>query len=183
MVQMLNGKPKLQQLTIKPFKIGGWEIRSCEYGAYCAWMKEEKEMKETNLQHYKEELKKIFNEYYKEPSEIIREINARIGVEIKGYGFQSCTDAILNWMAQPYKKPILDEVERKYLSDVIRPFRKEVTDIIKLSFCGSEEHYISIRLRDESGFRDYVNLPNFKSNTMYKGMEINKEYTLKELGL
>ena len=51
---MLNGKPKLQQLTIKPFKIGGWEIRSCEYGAYCAWMKEEKEMKETNLQHYKE---------------------------------------------------------------------------------------------------------------------------------
>ena len=82
-------------------------------------------MSKTNLQHYKEELKAIFNEYYKEPSEIIREINARIGVEIKGYGFQSCTDAILIWMAQPYKEPILDEVEKKYLSEVIKPFRKE----------------------------------------------------------
>ena len=170
------------EANIKPFKIGGWAIRSCEYGAYCAWMKEEKEMKETNLEHYKAELKEIFNKPYEEPKEIIKGIKGYIGETIT-YDFQSCTDAILNWMAQPYKKPILDEVERKYLSDVIRPFRKEVTDIIKLSFCGSEEHYISIRLRDESGFRDYVNLPNFKSNTMYKGMEINKEYTLKELGL
>lgn len=78
MVQMLNGKPKLQQLTIKPFKIGGWEIRPCENGAYCAWVKEEKEMKETNLQHYKEELKKMFNENYKEPGNIIFEIRKKL---------------------------------------------------------------------------------------------------------
>lgn len=146
-------------------------------------MKEEKDMKETNLEHYKEQLKEIYNKYYEEPSYVLDEIINNIDSGITTNNSQSYTDDILEWMSQPYKKPILDEVERKYLSDVIRPFRKEVTDIIKLSFCGSEEHYISIRLRDESGFRDYVNLPNFKSNTMYKGMEINKEYTLKELGL
>lgn len=169
----------VQMLTIKPFKIGGYEIRPCEYGAYCAWVKEEKDMKETNLQHYKEELKAIFNEYYKEPSEIIREINALIGVEIKGYGFQSCTDAILIWMAQPYKEQILDEVERKYLSDVIRPFRKKVKHIAIWDTCNGSKQFVHIKLYDE----DCINLPNFKPNAMYKGMELHKEYTLEELGL
>lgn len=176
MVQMLNEKPKL--LEIKPFKIGGYEIRPCEYGAYCVLVKEEKEMKETNLQHYKEELKAIFNEYYKEPSEIIREINALIGVEIKGYGFQSCTDAIVIWMAQPYKEPILDNVEKKYLSAVIKPFRKKVMDVVKIQYSGGRQ---SIRIRISRG--DCAELPFFKNNTMYKGMKVGKYYTPEELGL
>lgn len=135
-------------------------------------------MSKTNLQHYKEELKAIFNEYYKEPSEIIREINARIGVEIKGYGFQSCTDAILIWMAQPYKEPILDEVEKKYLSEVIKPFRKEVATISKFNaFDGSQ--YIYIEMKDRRG----SNLPTFPKGTMYKGMIEGIHYSLKELGL
>lgn len=179
MVQMLNEKPKLQQLTVKPFIIGGYEIRPCEYGAYCVLTKEEKEMKETNLQHYKEELKAIFNEHYEEPSEIIREINARIGVEIKGYGFQSCTDAILIWMAQPCKEPILDDAEKEYLSAVIKPFRKKVKHIAIWDTCNGSKQFVHIKLYDE----DCINLPNFKPNAMYKGMELHKEYTLEELGL
>ncbi len=34
MVQMLNGKPKLQQLTIKPLKIGGWGNKFTAYEDY-----------------------------------------------------------------------------------------------------------------------------------------------------
>lgn len=138
----------------------------------------EKDMKETNLQHYKEELKAIFNEYYKEPSEIIREINALIGVEIKGYGFQSCTDAILIWMAQPYKEQILDEVERKYLSDVIRPFRNKVDTVSKFHTANTMQ-YIYFQMKDKNGWT----LPLFKKGTMYKGMVQGKHYTLDELGL
>lgn len=178
MVQMLNEKPKLQQLTIKPLKIGGWEIRPCENGAYCVLTKEEKEMKETNLQHYKEELKAIFNEHYEEPSKIIREIEALIGVEIKGYGFQSCTDAILIWMAQPYKKSILDDVEKEYLSAVIKPFRSRVK-YIKIAEVGGTKRFVHIKLCDN----DSMNFPDFKVNTMYKGMKLEREYTLEELGL
>lgn len=182
MVQMLNEKPKLQQLTIKPLKIGGWEIRPCENGAYCVLTKEEKEMKETNLQHYKEELKAIFNEHYEEPSKIIREIEALIGVEIKGYGFQSCTDAILIWMAQPYKKSILDEAEKEYLSEVIKPFRDKVKFIKLPSYDCLNLIYTCIRMYDKFG-GEIVRLPNFKIGTMYKGMGIGREYTLEELGL
>lgn len=135
-------------------------------------------MSKTNLEHYKKELKEIFNEYYDEPSEIIREIKALMGVEIKRYGFQSCTDAILIWMAQPYKEPILDEVEKKYLSEVIKPFRKEVATISKFNaFDGSQ--YIYIEMKDRRG----SNLPTFPKGTMYKGMIEGIHYSLKELGL
>lgn len=49
---------------------------------------------------------------------------------------------------------ILNEAERQYLSAVIRPFRDQVQSITK-----------------------------FEDSTMYKGMELGKEYTLEELGL
>lgn len=165
-------------MKAKEFRNLGYSFRSgFEAGLQMNFGKE-KDMKETNLQHYKEELKAIFNEYYKEPSEIIREINALIGVEIKGYGFQSCTDAILIWMAQPYKEQILDEVERKYLSDVIRPFREKVDTISKFHTAYTMQ-YIYFQMKDKNGWT----LPLFKKGTMYKGMVQGKHYTLDELGL
>ena len=81
-------------------------------------------------------------------------------------------------MAKPYKVPILDDAERKYLSDVIRPFRKEVATISKFnSFGGSQ--YIYIGMKDSRG----SNLPTFPKGTMYKGMIEGMHYSLKELGL
>ena len=74
------------------------------------------------------------------------------------------------------RKDILDEKEKEYLRAVIRPFRKRVTAIVKIP-CGSKE-YIKIFLE-----YDKACLPDFKKETMYKGMQTNKEYTLKELGL
>lgn len=138
-------------------------------------------MTKTNLEHYKKELKDIFDEYYNEPSKIIREIKALMGVEIKGYGFQSCTDAILDWMAQPYKEPILDKVEREYLKAVIRPFKKHVCTVCKKyvqSCSGLSYEYIVVKLGNERwGF------PKFIEGTMYKGMTLEREYSLEELGL
>lgn len=139
-------------------------------------------MSETNLQHYKEELKKMFNENYKEPGNIIFEIRKKIDESIKSdryYSPSTYTDDILEWMAQPYKKPILNEVEKKYLSAVIKPFRKKVKHIAIWDTCNGSKQFVHIKLYDE----DCINLPNFKPNAMYKGMELHKEYTLEELGL
>lgn len=74
-------------------------------------------------------------------------------------------------------KPILDDVEREYLKNVIKPFKNKVNGIRKGSSGGGE--FIHIGIIDEMG----IFLPNFKKNTMYKGMEAGKEYTLKELSL
>lgn len=76
-----------------------------------------------------------------------------------------------------YKPEILDEVEKRYLKGVIRPFRDKVKYIVLKSLC-SNEAYILIKLEN-----DIINLPVFEINTMYKNMEKDKEYTLEELGL
>lgn len=72
---------------------------------------------------------------------------------------------------------ILDDAERRYLSAVIRPFRDRILYVRKSSL-GYEE-YISIHFIK----CDFICLPNFKRGIMYKGMEVDKEYTLDELGL
>ena len=72
---------------------------------------------------------------------------------------------------------ILNESERKYLSAVIRPFRDRVRSITKNPKLNGKEEYIVIDI----GFKMFF--PDFKSNTMYKGMDLGKEYTLEELGL
>jgi hypothetical protein len=138
-------------------------------------------MKETNLQHYKKELKKMFNENYKDPGNIIFEIRKKIDESIKSdryYSLSTYTDDILDWMAQPYKEPILDDAERKYLSDVIRPFRKKVDTISKFHTANTMQ-YIYFQMKDKNGWT----LPLFKKGTMYKGMVQGKHYTLDELGL
>lgn len=78
-------------------------------------------------------------------------------------------------------KDILDETERKYLKDVITPFRNRVRYIIKQKYY--EYEYISIEYKEIGNSTYYIQLPNFKSNNMYKGMKIGKQYTLNELDL
>ena len=74
---------------------------------------------------------------------------------------------------------ILDDVERRYLSAVIRPFRKRVEYISKEEAFDCSEEFIHIELSDG----DISDFPNFKANTMYKGMKPGRKYTLEELGI
>ena len=77
------------------------------------------------------------------------------------------------------KPEILDEAEKKYLSNVIRPFRDRVNNIRKVkSYTNNKSEYIIISIGNEN-----ITLPYFEENAMYKGMRLNKEYTLKELGI
>ena len=76
------------------------------------------------------------------------------------------------------KSEILDEVEKRYLRNVIRPFRDRVKAISLVTYGSKRYCYINIELEDET-----IDLPDFEINTMYKGMKPDKEYTLEELGL
>ena len=83
-----------------------------------------------------------------------------------------------SWLEQEYKPPILDDVEKAYLSAVIKPFRKDVECIVKYMF-SEEKEFLAISLHNG----EEMILPNFIRRTMYKGMKLRKAYTLKELGL
>ena len=76
-------------------------------------------------------------------------------------------------------KEILDKEEKEYLEAVIRPFKKKVL-YIKRCQGGIDYEFIGIRYKTQS---TATALPHYKNNTMYKGMELDKEYTLEELGL
>lgn len=62
---------------------------------------------------------------------------------------------------------------------MIKPFRNRVNYITKEKPFNSSMEFIHIDLSDG----DVADFPNFKANTMYKGMELDKSYTLQELGL
>lgn len=89
--------------------------------------------------------------------------------------------SLVDWLLQDYKKPILEEDEREYLAAVIRPFKENVCTVCKKyiqSCSGLSYEYIVVKLNAERwGF------PKFVEGTMYKGMKLDKEYSLEELGL
>lgn len=76
------------------------------------------------------------------------------------------------------KEEVLDAAEKRYLAGVIRPFRDKVKYIYKGQEWSSIKEFIHIELKE-----DALDLPYFKKETMYKGMEIDRNYTLEELGL
>ena len=82
--------------------------------------------------------------------------------------------------AEEEKKEILDKVEKNYLTNVIKPFRKRVKFIRKIESLtfSPEKELLQIQLND-----DDIALPYFEKNTMYKGMKLDKRYTLEELGI
>lgn len=86
---------------------------------------------------------------------------------------------ILTWLLNgiyEIERPILDDVEKRYLEGVLRPFKDRVMSIKKSQdVCGQR---IFIELKE-----DCFGLPYFEKNTMYKGMELNRRYTPQELGL
>lgn len=88
-----------------------------------------------------------------------------------------CKQKAIEWFLSEYEKPVLDDAERKYLSDVIKPFGHRVSYIVKRK--NGSGYYIAIILNNF----DVMNLPYFTRNTMYKGMTVGRNYKLKELGL
>lgn len=80
----------------------------------------------------------------------------------------------------PVKLPdVLDEVEKKYLANIIRPFRDKVIKIRKeASYYYMDKARIGI---DTTGMTTW--LPYFNAKDMYVNMENDTNYTLEELGL
>lgn len=90
-------------------------------------------------------------------------------------------DSYLNHTVQIIEE-ILDEKEKEYLSNVIKPFRNRIEYIKKDALFGGKKETIIINYEDNC-FPNEIFFPSFEKGTMYKNMESNKEYTLTELGL
>ena len=92
---------------------------------------------------------------------------------------RKCCLKNIEWLNQEYKNQIIDDVERKYLSAVIKPFRKKISYIRKSKDVSNGKKYIKIELCDG----DTMYFPYLANDEMYKGMKLDRSYTLEELGL
>ena len=85
-----------------------------------------------------------------------------------------------NYKVIKLPKPVLTDEEKEYLSTVLKPFRNEIDYIYKCSTYRGEKEYIAISFKRIT--RDMF-FPEYPTGTMYKGMILNKEYSLDDLGL
>ena len=97
----------------------------------------------------------------------------------KGFNCEGCGERVLKWLLEEAKEPVLDDVEKEYLSAVIKPFRKKISCIRKSKDPRKGKNYIKIEFCDG----DCMFFPNLSNDAMYKGMKLDKNYTLEELGL
>ena len=86
------------------------------------------------------------------------------------------------WEIYEEPKPILDTEEKAYLEAILRPFKNRVLRIHKSSLDDYEYLWFGVKSAVFKGLEIFT-FPSFKPDTMYKGMEVNKKYTPKELGL
>ena len=92
--------------------------------------------------------------------------------------------ALLNGSDTVAKLPknILTEKEKEYLSSIISPFRNRVECISKYDY-RSKYEYIKIKYNEIYDTSLSINLPCFEKGTLYTGMQVDKAYSLRELGL
>lgn len=108
---------------------------------------------------------------------IVNEIRTGCDDCPKGRNCRECCLKNLEWLNQEFKEHILDDVEKEYLSAVIKPFRKKISYIRKSE--DLRKKYIKIVLCDG----DSMYFPYLANDEMYKGMELGRQYTFEELGL
>lgn len=127
---------------------------------------------------------KNFEKYKKEVYEAIALTNSdkllvRAGIKFNPFvdNYREYKDRLFVWLFEEYQVPVLDDVEKEYLSAVIKPFKGDVDYICKRLNHGG--YYIAI----VSNGSDVMKLPYFPNNKMYKGMELDRRYKLRELGL
>ena len=97
----------------------------------------------------------------------------------EGFSCEGCRERFIKWLLEEAKEPVLDDVEKEYLSAVIKPFRKKISCIRKSKDPRKGKNYIKIEFCDG----DCMFFPNLSNNAMYKGMKLDRNYTLEELGL
>lgn len=85
-------------------------------------------------------------------------------------------------------KPVLNDAEKEYLGNIIKPFRNRIIWIGKCEYDRGDFFYgeyivIGLKFFDNDPGQEQAALPSFATGTMYRGMELGKRYTLEELGL
>jgi hypothetical protein len=70
-------------------------------------------------------------------------------------------EVMLKWLDMEHKEPILDDVEKRYLSAVIKPFRNRIKYICKIEHYNNKWDLLYLGVKNESD----MDFPKFKHGT------------------
>ena len=114
--------------------------------------------------------------------EELNELNKAFMICKKNGEYFTTYNELIRWLLSEYKEPILDKVEREYLSAVCRPY--QVAIICKKNTGSEESQWLEVFVDNDywNGYQ-VIRLPYFKANTMYQGVKVGKSYSPQELGI
>jgi hypothetical protein len=130
-----------------------------------------------------------FNMYTSTRKSMFEEVKDRDIVLGSGNGetqkyFRTVKDFV-DFLSLPVEEEKLDNIEKRYIKDFVRPFRDDIRYIIKISaplYTLQPKEQIKV-VYYKNGKKGEILLPPFPEKSMYKGMKLFKEYTLEELGI
>lgn len=102
--------------------------------------------------------------------------------------YPKCNDCylkVLDWLLQEYKEPILTDKEKEILKNISRRFDNIGHHIItiKKKKCFVDDGNLIFKVKIDAVYHTYSESDLFYLDKKFKGMELEKEYTLEELGL
>ena len=134
----------------------------------------------------KEELKRYLNSYdyvrgYKDKEKLVESIFMLEDGYL--YGKPILSDEFLNTEVDIPQKHILDKQEHDYLRAMIKPYKVEYIRKFETIVSGIQFIEIVVKSSIDYSATESWSLPYFKLNSMYKGMELDKKYTIEDLEL
>ena len=81
-----------------------------------------------------------------------------------------------------YREELLDKEEKKYLENILRPYKNFKITIDK-KMLNTDEFYLDIEIHRNSVIISSLVLPPFAKNTMYKNLTLYRRYNIDDLGL
>ena len=138
-----------------------------------------------NIEKYEKEISQLVNEDNVLSCAIATVAGIRKEKPCYHQDCEVCHKKCLEWMYSEYKEEILSDDEKeivRVMLDFIHKFGCTVIDVKKIDV-GNCDSFISIRYENHViGTDDTISSPII-DNDKFKGMELNRKYTLEELGI
>ena len=134
-----------------------------------------------NIEKYKNEISQLVNEV----NSIECSIATVAGIPCFAQACKECRKKCIDWMYSEHKENILndDEIDIvKSMISVIHKFGCTVIDVRKI-YIGNSDSFVSIRYENPVIRTDDTISSPIIDNDKFKGMELNRKYTLEELGI
>ena len=138
-----------------------------------------------NIEKYEKEISKLVNEDNILPCAIATVAGIRKEKPCYHQECEECHKKCLKWMYSEYNEPILsdDEIDIiKSMVNIIHKFGCEVNYVYK-SECSNGYCFIGTNFKNiVTGSSELIDSPYFNDD-MFVGIELDKKYTLEELGI